>query len=110
MNDATIPAFEGRPVDGTMVKMSGAAPMDEALDGQVLGMDDMVQLVSMFQVVGVHHKIDPKTGNLIRVQIIKPIEMTLKPIDPSDPNDVGIVRAIPYAIQGTAVANAGATP
>lgn len=111
MNDAkTIPAFEGRPVDGTLVKMSGAAPMDEALDGVVLGVDDMVQMTCMFKVVGVFHKVDDKTGSLIRVQIVRPVEMDLTPIDPKDPNDDGVIRAIPYAIAAPAVANGGQQP
>lgn len=96
MVDGTIPHFEGRPVDGIAIKMSGQVPLDEALSEVVLGMDDAVQLISMFRVVGVYHKTDEKTGNLIRVQILKPVEAALTPIDGTDPNDDGIVRALPY--------------
>jgi hypothetical protein len=100
MVEGTIPHFEGRPVDATVVKMSGQVPLDEALNETVLGIDDAVQLVSMFRVVAVYHKVDDKTGNLTRVQVLKPIEAALKPIDESDPNDEGIVRALPYTPQG----------
>lgn len=95
MVDGTIPHFEGRPVDGTIVKMSGTVPLDEALDEVVLGMDDAVQLVSMFRVVKVGHEVDSK-GRLIRVQTLKPVEAALQPIDSTNPADDGIVRALPY--------------
>lgn len=97
----TIPAFEGHPVEGTVVKMSGAAPLDD-LDGQVIGVDDVVQMISQFRCVGIHHKVDEATGNLVRVQVLRPIEMALAPIDPSDPNDTGIVRALPRPVKGSA--------
>ena len=96
MNDGTIPAFEGRPVDSTIVKMSGSVPVAEALGDVVLGVDDCVQMVSMFRVTGVFHKVDEKSGNLVRVQVLKPVEACLKPIDDTDPNDIGVVRALPY--------------
>ena len=104
MNDHTIPAFEGRPVDATLVKMSGSVPMDD-LNDLVLSVDDAVQMTSLFRVVAVHHQMDAKTGNLTRVQVLKPVEAAIQPIDPSDPKDDGIIRAIPYTV-GTAVAGA----
>ena len=91
-----IPQFEGHPVEGTVVKMSGAAPLDD-LSGEVIGVDDVVQMISQFRCVAVHHKVDEKTGNLVRVQVLRPIEFVLNPIDPSDPNDNGILRALPAA-------------
>lgn len=96
MVDGTIPHFEGRPVDATIVKMSGQVPLDEALSEVVLHMDDAVQLISMFRVVGVHHKVDEKSGQLVRVQVLKPVEAALQPIDQTNPDDEGIVRALPY--------------
>lgn len=94
-----IPAFENHPVEAAIVKMSGAAPLDD-LDDTVLGVDDVVQMVSQFRCIGVHHKVDDKTGALVRVQVLRPIEMALMPIDPSDPDDDGIIRAMPRAIEG----------
>lgn len=95
-----IPAFESHPVEGTMVKMSGAAPLDD-LDGTVIGVDDVVQMISQFRCVAVHHKVDEKTGNLIRVQVLRPIEMALAPINPDDPDDTGIIRALPQSVRGS---------
>lgn len=94
-----IPAFEGRPVDHTMVKMVGSAPLDD-LDDVVLSIDDCVQMISMFRVVDVNFKVDEKTGLLIRVQTLKPVETALHPLDPQDPTDDGIIRAIPKAVMG----------
>lgn len=97
MND--IPAFEGRPVDHAVVKMSGTAPLDDLCDIP-LSIDDCVQMISMFRVIGVDHKVDEKTGQLVRVQILKPVETALHPLDPSDPSDDGIIRAIPQPVMG----------
>lgn len=90
----SIPAFEGHPVEGTIIKMSGAAPLDE-LDGTVIGVDDVVQMISQFRCIAVHHKVDEKTGNLMRVQVLRPVQFALCPIDPDDPSDDGIIRALP---------------
>lgn len=94
-----IPHFEGRPVDHTQVKVSGTAPMDD-LNDVVLGIDDAVQMVSTFRVVDVNHKVEEKTGNLVRIQTLKPVEMALHPFDTSDPSDDGIIRAIPQPVMG----------
>lgn len=95
-----IPAFEGHPVDATVIKMSGAAPLED-LEGAVIGMDDMVQLISHYRCVGVQHKVDDNTGKVIRVQVLRPILMSLVPFDPEDPNDRGIMRAMPRQIEGS---------
>lgn len=92
MNDETIPAFEGHPVSATAVKVSGKLMTDD-LQGVVLRHDDVVQVMTQYRVVGVHHDVDDKTGEITRVQIIKPIEMVLAPYDPSDPDDIGILRS-----------------
>lgn len=89
-----IPSFEGHPVEGTSVKVKGTAPLEDLQD-VVLGVDDVVQMISQYRCVGVWHDVDEKTGRLIRVHALKPIEMALMPIDPSDPDDDGIIRALP---------------
>lgn len=89
-----IPAFEGHPVESTRVQMSGSAPLDE-LNDEVIGVDDVVQMIAQFRCVGVRHEVDSKTGNMVRVQVLRPVEMALSPIDPTNPNDVGIARALP---------------
>lgn len=88
-----IPAFEGHPVAATAVKITGALITDD-LQGIVLRQDDVVQVFTQYRVVGVHHNADEKTGELTRVQILRPVVMVLAPIDPSDPNDIGIIRAL----------------
>jgi hypothetical protein len=94
-----IPMFEGRPVDATAIKVTGASPLDD-LEEQVLSIDDCVQMISMFKCVGVHHQVDKATGKLIRIQTLRPIEMALQPLDPEDPTDDGIIRATPPYVQG----------
>lgn len=89
-----IPSFEGHPVDATAVKVKGTAPLDDLID-VVLGVDDVVQMISQYRCVGVWHDVDEKSGLLIRVHALKPVEMALLPIDPTDPNDDGIIRALP---------------
>jgi hypothetical protein len=88
-----LPAFEGRPVNGVQIKVSGSAPLDD-IAGLPLGIDDRVQMLSIYTVTGVHHSVDPKTGDLIRVQTLKPVEMHLMPFDENDPADDGIIRAL----------------
>jgi hypothetical protein len=61
----------------------------------VISTDDRVRLVGEYRVVGVRHDVDDKTGEVIRIQILKPISIQLCPWDPSDPTDDGIVRARP---------------
>lgn len=94
MGNEPIPAFEGRPVEAVTVKVSGSAPLEDLSD-IVLSIDDRVQLVAVYTVTGVHHQVDKQTGNLVRVQTIKPAEMHLLPFDEKDPNDDGVIRAMP---------------
>lgn len=91
MND-TIPPFEGHPVTGTAVRITGKLITDD-LQGVVLRQDDVVQVMTQYRVVGIHHDVDEKSGEMVRVQIIRPIEMVLAPYDPSDPQDIGILRS-----------------
>lgn len=89
-----IPQFEGHPVDNAIVRVRGTAPLDDLID-VVLGVDDVVQMISQYRCVGVYHDVEEKTGLLTRVHMLKPVEMALLPIDPSDPSDDGIIRALP---------------
>lgn len=105
----SIPAFEGQPVDSTKVKVSGAIPADSIDDDVVLRVDDIMQVATQFRCVAVHHKVDEKTGNLTRIQVIRPIEMVLVPFDPTDPDDIGILRSPRpnQIVSGTVVAGGG---
>lgn len=89
-----IPAFEGATVESANIKITGAATV-EASEDVIIGIDDRVRLVGEYRVVGVHFKVDPKTGDTVREQILKPITVSLCPWDPADPTDDGIVRARP---------------
>lgn len=93
MNDP-IPHFEGHPVDATTLKISGLVDGQDLSD-VVVGVDDVVQMLSQYKVVGIYHRVDNKTGRIIREQYLRPVEVTLVPIDPNDPNDDGIIRALP---------------
>lgn len=89
-----IPNFEGHPVAGTTIRLQGALQSDDLSD-VVVSVDDVVQMISQFKVVGVNHKVDPKTGMIVREQVLKPMEAALCPIDPSNPDDDGVIRALP---------------
>lgn len=94
MTPEPIPDFEGHPVEGTTIKISGALDHQDLSD-VVVSVDDVIQMLSQFKVVGVNHRVDPRTGLIIREQVLKPVEAVLAPIDPNDPDDDGIIRALP---------------
>lgn len=87
-----FPAFEGRRVDAAHLRIAGTTPLDEMGD-VVVSVDDRVRLVAEYKVTGVRHYVDPRTGDLIREQILKPIYVELAPWDVSDPSDDGVIRA-----------------
>lgn len=89
-----IPQFEGANVENATIKISGAATV-EAESDVLISIDDRVRLVGEYRVVGVNFRVDPKTGDTVREQLLKPISVTLCPWDPQDPTDDGIVRARP---------------
>lgn len=91
---AGIPKFEGSDVTTTLTKLIGTTPV-EAESDLVLSMDDRVRLVGEFRVIGVSFKVDPKTGDVVREQLVKVISLTPCPWDPTDPTDDGILRARP---------------
>lgn len=93
-----IPRYEGHPVQGTAIKMSGAIPMDD-LEGAIIGIDDIVQLVAQFKCVAVQHNAD-KDGNLIRVHVLRPMIMVPHSFDEEDPAGDFIMRALPRPVRG----------
>lgn len=88
--DAPLPAFEGKAVDGCIMRISGATPLEDA--DVVVSVNDRVRLVGEYRVVSIRHYIDA-TGGLIREQVLKPQVATLTPWNASDPNDDGVIRA-----------------
>lgn len=89
-----IPDFEKAPVSAAAIKISGTVSVDTYQD-TIVSLDDRVRLVGEYRVVGVNFKVDEKTGETKREQILRPINLQLCPWDPADPNDQGIVKARP---------------
>lgn len=87
------PGFEGRTVDSVRFKVTGAVPLDDL--HETVSIDDRIQMLSVYVVTGVRHVVDDKTGNLIRERTLKAQAMSLLPFDENDPDDDGIIRAIP---------------
>ena len=91
MNDF-LPKFEGREVDGSLVKITSRdMPALDDLEGVTLGVDDRIQLKTMFTVIGVNHQVD-KDGKLIRVHTLRPVDVSLAPIAGTQD---GVLRALP---------------
>jgi len=88
-----IPPFEGRKVDAAAIRISGSMPTDD-LPEMTVSVDDRIRLVGEYKVVAVRHYADPKTGDLIREQVLKPVFVETLPWDASDPSDDGIIRAL----------------
>lgn len=87
-----LPMFEGRVVDQSIMRISGATPLEEV--DVVVSVDDRVRLVGEYRVVSIRHFADPKTGDLVREQVLKPILATLSPWNPEDPSDDGVIRVV----------------
>lgn len=92
-----IPQFEGHPVDGAMMKMSGAM-LAEGMEDVVVGIDDIVQVVAQFKCVSVVHDVERTTGKLVRVQVLRPVEANLQPFGEGDQ---GILRSPVTQIGGS---------
>lgn len=88
-----IPRFEGRQVDAASIRIAGSMPTDD-LPEMTVSVDDRVRLVGEYKVIAVRHYADPKTGDLVREQVLKPMVVDTLPWDSSDPTDDGIIRAL----------------
>ncbi len=85
------PMFEGHPVKGVSVKITGLSTVNSA-NMPPFGVDDRVRMVGEFKCIGVRHYVD-KNGEMIREQVLIPLEMDTCPWDPEDPFDDGVSRA-----------------
>lgn len=92
IGNPSIPQFEGLPVHQVRAKISGLSSVD-AEDLPVFTVDDRVRLIGEFKCIAVRHIADPKTGDVIREQVLVPIMVDVCPFDPDDPADDGVVRA-----------------
>lgn len=93
-SSGSIPSFEGAAVSATESAVAGKVAIMHP-GNLVVGIDDVVRMVGEYRVVGVHFKLDPKTGETVRHQVLKPIRIETCPWDPNDPTDDGITRARP---------------
>ena len=81
--EPTVPAFEGKPVHGTTVKIVGTID----LDGLVVGMDDIVSLKIEARCISIAHAVDAR-GDLKRVQTLKTLEAEVTPFVEGQDNGV----------------------
>lgn len=88
---APYPAFEGKPVDAIQIVATASKTAFDEVD-TFMSVDDRVLVMAQYVCVAVGHIIDDKTGNLVRVQTLRPLEMALTPWDASDPDDDGVLR------------------
>lgn len=86
-----IPMFEGKPVAGTSLKITSTAALD--VGDLVLKVDDIIRITVDARVSAVHHNVNERTGDLFRVQTVRPLSVEITPWNPEDPNDSGIFRA-----------------
>jgi len=74
-----IPAFEGKPVETTKVRMSSTLGLD--IQNTVLHTDEIVRLIVECRVTGIAHMVNDRTGSLERIQTLKAIDVELSPWD-----------------------------
>lgn len=91
---SVIPSFEGVAVTATESLITGKASIQHPGD-LVVSIDDIVRMVGEYRVVSVNFKVDPKTGETVRVQTLKPVRIETVPWNAADPTDDGITRARP---------------
>lgn len=90
-----IPDFEKAKVAKTLIRIQGTTDID-TYDDVTVSLDDRLRAVGEFRVVAVRFIVDKKTGDVVREQIIAPVDpLQLVPWDPSDPNDKGVLKARP---------------
>ncbi len=87
-----LPRFEGRPVHQAKIRVSGTVKVP--LDDIVISVDDRVRLVGEYRVTGIRHYVDDATGDLVREQIIRPLDETIM-LSPWGSDDDGVIRARP---------------
>lgn len=85
--DPEIPAFEGKEVRATKVKLVSSAGME--IDNAVLFMDDIACMKVEMRCIGIAHVVDPQ-GHLVRIQTLKVLDANFVPF--VEGQDVGIFR------------------
>lgn len=90
MSEPEIPMFEGKPVEATRLKVASTGGGLE-IDA-VLRVDDIIRVVIEARVDDIGHKVNGRTGALIRHQAAKVISASLIPWDETNPDDKGVLR------------------
>jgi hypothetical protein len=72
-----FPPFEGNPVEGARIRITGAAALD--VGDEVSGIDDTVTLRVLGRVTGIDHKVDKVTGQLVRHHTVTVLEAVQLP-------------------------------
>lgn len=86
-----VPQFEGSPVSRVEIKISGLPTL--SADIPVFTVDDRVRMVLELKCIGVRHVVDPKTGDVVRQQILTATDAETCPWNVDDPHDDGVLRA-----------------
>lgn len=90
MSEPEIPLFDGKPVAATRLKIMSATQGLEI--DSVLRMDDIIRVVVEARVSSVDHKVNERSGDLIRHQTARVISAELVPWNAEDPQDEGVLR------------------
>lgn len=85
-----IPEFEGKPVAGTRLKITSATNLE--CEDRVLHVDDIVRVEVDARVTSIGHDVNEKTGELVRYQTAKALDVQIVPFNPNDPDDNGVFR------------------
>lgn len=82
--------FEGKPVEGTRIKINSATQGLEI--DTVLRMDDIIRVVVEARVSRIDHRVNERTGSLVRHQEARVISAELIPWDAANPDDHGVLH------------------
>lgn len=74
-----IPLFEGKEVSATAAKVTSVSTLE--IDDRVWRVDDFVKMEIEARVISVDHKVNERSGKLIRVHVIKAVDCKVVPWD-----------------------------
>ena len=76
---STLPDFEGKTVKYTAAKITSVSGLE--VDDAVWRVDQYVRLEVECRVVGIDHKVNEKSGDLVRVHLLKAVDSKVLPWD-----------------------------
>lgn len=77
-----LPEFEGNKVARTKAQFTSTSNLE--VEDEVYRLDDVKRFYVEAKVVNIHHKVNEKTGELDRVQVLKVVDV--QPVTWNDPN------------------------